>query len=73
MARKFIVLCSEQLKTILKPENEAAPEADPKPVIAGHVLGTYASAEIAEQAIMNYNCKGKHYIAEAIHFNRILI
>lgn len=73
MARSFIVLCSEQLKEIVKPENEACPQADPAPVIAGHVLGTYASATIAEQAIMNFKCPGKHYITEAIHFKRITI
>jgi len=65
MARKFVVLCDKGLKDILKPENVAAPEADPKPIVAGHVLGTYASAEIAEKAIMNFKCSGKHFIVEA--------
>jgi hypothetical protein len=71
MARKFVVLCENDLKKIMTPENVAAPEADPAPVIAGHVLGTYASAEIAEQAIINFKCSGKHFIVEAMQFRRV--
>lgn len=73
MARKFVVLCSEQLANIVKPENESAPEADPRPNIAGHVLGPFASATMAEQAIMNWPCKGKHFIVEAILFRRFTV
>lgn len=73
MARKFIVLCSGQLEHILKPENESAPEADPIPVVAGHVLGVYATPQIAEQAIINFKCPHKHYITEALHFRALTI
>lgn len=71
MARKLIILCEKDLLKILKPENVAAPEADPKPVLAGHVIGTFATPEQAEQAIVNFNCEAKHYIVEALKFRRI--
>jgi hypothetical protein len=73
VAKKFVVLCSKDLEKITKPKNEAAPEADPKPTIAGHVMGPFASAEIAETAIMGYACEGKHFICEAIQFRRLFL
>ena len=69
MSRHFIVLCESQLETIMKPENISTPQADPAPIVAGHVLGTYASAEIAEKAIIDFNCPKNHYIVEAMRFN----
>lgn len=71
MARKFVILCEKDLKKIMTEENVAAPEADPAPVVAGHVLGVYATAEIAEQAIVNFKCSGKHFIVEAMQFRRL--
>lgn len=68
MARSFIVLCEGDLrKFIMRDDKVSAPEADPKPIIAGTVPGTYATAEIAEQAIIGFNCPEKHYIVEAMH------
>ena len=70
MARNFIVLCENVLKEIVAdPYNASAPQADPKPIIAGHVLGTYASPEIAEQALIEFakHCPSRHFILEAKH------
>ena len=69
----FIILCEKELKEITKPENVSAPQADPHPIVAGSVLGTYASAEIAERALMRFNCDAKHYIVKATHWSRLKI
>lgn len=71
MARQFIVLCEGDLKKILDPKRASAPEADPHPVVAGTLPGPYASAEIAEQQIMNYNCRSKHFIVELKRWRRL--
>lgn len=67
MGRHFVILCEGQLAEIIKHENIATPQADPAPIIAGHVLGTYASAEIAERALIGFKCPSNHYIVEARH------
>lgn len=69
----YIILCEKELKEIMKTENVSVPQADPHPVIAGSVLGTYASAEIAERALMSFNCEGKHWIVKATHWSRLKI
>jgi hypothetical protein len=70
MSRTLIILCEDELKQ-LTDKNVSAPEADPEPVIAAHVHGTYKSAKAAEQALINFQCSKKHWIVEAHTWRRL--